>query len=64
MTHNDAAPAPTGPLADQLAELARGTQEVLTEADLIRKLKRGKPLVIRPDSIPRRPTCTSGTRCC
>src|SRR5512139_4229359 len=55
MTHNDAAPAISGPLAEQLAELARGTQEVLTEADLIRKLKRGRPLRIKAGFDPTAP---------
>src|SRR5689334_7729378 len=55
MTHNDEAPAVTGPLAEQLAELSRGTQEVLSEADLIRKLKRGKPLVIKAGFDPTAP---------
>src|SRR5512139_2625911 len=55
MTHNDAAPAISGPLAEQLAELARGTQEVLTEADLIRKLARGKPLVVKAGFDPTAP---------
>src|SRR5689334_3299026 len=55
MTHNDEAPAVTGPLAEQLAELSRGTQEVLTEADLIRKLKRGKPLIIKAGFDPTAP---------
>ena len=31
----------------QLAELARGTQEVLTHQDLVRKLARGKPLKVK-----------------
>lgn len=32
---------------EQLAELKRGTQDVLTESELTRKLKRGKPLHIK-----------------
>ena len=55
MTNNDAAPALSGPLAEQLAELARGTQEVLTEADLIRKLRRDKPLIIKAGFDPTAP---------
>jgi tyrosyl-tRNA synthetase len=55
MTNNDAAPVLSGPLAEQLAELARGTQEVLTEADLIRKLRRDKPLVIKAGFDPTAP---------
>ena len=40
MSTNEKAPALTGPQAAQLAELERGTQEVLTAADLVRKLDR------------------------
>jgi tyrosyl-tRNA synthetase len=40
---------------EQLAELKRGTQEVLTEPDLIRKLKRGKPLHIKAGFDPTAP---------
>ena len=43
------------PLAEQLAELRRGAQEILTEADLIRKLRRGKPLVIKAGFDPTAP---------
>ena len=38
-----------------LAELRRGTQEVLTEADLIRKLRRDRPLVIKAGFDPTAP---------
>ena len=48
-------PADSGPLAEQLAELSRGTQEVLTEADLVRKLPRGKPLTIKAGFDPTAP---------
>ena len=34
------------PAAEQLAELRRGTAEILLEEDLLRKLARGKPLVV------------------
>jgi hypothetical protein len=55
MTNNDAAPALSGPHAEQLAELARGTQEVLTEADLVRKLAKGRPLTIKAGFDPTAP---------
>ena len=59
MTNTDAAPAlsgsQAGPEAGQLAEISRGTQEVLTEADLIRKLRRGKPLIIKAGFDPTAP---------
>jgi tyrosyl-tRNA synthetase len=53
--------APTDPadlpaaLAKQLAELRRGAQEILTEADLVRKLKGGRPLVIKAGFDPTAP---------
>ena len=40
---------------EQLAELKRGTQEVLTERELITKLKRGKPLHIKAGFDPTAP---------
>ena len=44
-----------GELHTQIAELLRGTQEVLVESELVKKLKRGKPLRIKagfdPDGI-------------
>jgi tyrosyl-tRNA synthetase len=55
MTELSNAPALTGPLAAQLAEIARGTQEVLTEADLVRKLRRGQPLIIKAGFDPTAP---------
>lgn len=42
-------------LAPVLAELTRGTQEVLTETDLIRKLARGRPLVVKAGFDPTAP---------
>jgi tyrosyl-tRNA synthetase len=47
-------PAVTSP-AEQLPELKRGTQEVLLEADLIRKLARGKPLHVKAGFDPTAP---------
>ena len=49
---------------EQLAELKRGTQEMLTERELVEKLKRGKPLHIKQGSIPPPRICISGTPCC
>ena len=40
---------------EQLAELKRGTQEVLTESELTKKLKRGKPLHIKAGFDPTAP---------
>jgi tyrosyl-tRNA synthetase len=42
-------------LASQLAELHRGAHEVLTPADLIRKLRRGKPLHVKAGFDPTAP---------
>ena len=44
-----------GELAEQLAELRRGAQDVLTEADLIRKLRQGRPLLIKAGFDPTAP---------
>ena len=55
MTDQNPSPEPAGPHATQLAEIARGTQEVLTQADLVRKLSRGKPLVIKAGFDPTAP---------
>ncbi len=55
MTDKDSTPELSGPLAGQFAELARGTQEVLTEADLVRKLRREKPLIIKAGFDPTAP---------
>ena len=38
-----------------LAELRRGTQDVLTETDLVRKLARGRPLIIKAGFDPTAP---------
>jgi tyrosyl-tRNA synthetase len=42
-------------LAEQMAELARGTQDVLTPAELEKKLKRGTPLRIKAGFDPTAP---------
>jgi tyrosyl-tRNA synthetase len=42
-------------LQNQIAELLRGTQEVLVESELIRKLARGKPLRIKAGFDPTAP---------
>jgi tyrosyl-tRNA synthetase len=55
MTDQDSTPELSGPLAGQFAELARGTQEVLTEADLVRKLKRDRPLIVKAGFDPTAP---------
>jgi len=54
MTDRSDAPL-TGALAAQLAELRRGTQDVLTEADLVRKLRRGTPMVVKAGFDPTAP---------
>ena len=51
------------PAAEQLEELRRGATEVLTEADLVRKLERGRPLRIKAGFDPTAPTCTSAIPC-
>jgi tyrosyl-tRNA synthetase len=43
------------PAQDQLAELRRGTSEILLEADLEKKLKRGQPLRIKAGFDPTAP---------
>ncbi len=55
MTDKDSTPELSGPLAGQLAELERGTQEVLTAADLVRKLKRHRPLIVKAGFDPTAP---------
>jgi tyrosyl-tRNA synthetase len=55
MTDKDSTPELSGPLAGQFAELARGTQEVLTAADLVRKLQRDRPLIIKAGFDPTAP---------
>src|SRR5512134_1465907 len=42
-------------LQDQIAELMRGTQEVLVESELVKKLTRGKPLRIKAGFDPTAP---------
>jgi tyrosyl-tRNA synthetase len=44
-----------GELQNQIAELLRGTQEVLVEAELVKKLTRGKPLRIKAGFDPTAP---------
>ena len=44
-----------GELQDQVAELLRGTQEVLVESELVKKLSRGKPLRIKAGFDPTAP---------
>ena len=55
MTETPELPAIDGPMAEQLAELRRGAQEILTEADLVRKLARGRPLIIKAGFDPTAP---------
>ena len=54
MSPSPDAPALTGALAEQLAELRRGANEILTEADLIRKLRRGRPMIVKAGFDPDR----------
>jgi tyrosyl-tRNA synthetase len=44
-----------GEFQDQIAELLRGTQEVLVESELVKKLSRGKPLRIKAGFDPTAP---------
>jgi tyrosyl-tRNA synthetase len=55
MTSKEKPPALSGALADQLAELHRGAQEILTEADLVRKLALGRPLIVKAGFDPTAP---------
>ncbi len=55
MNANTEIPELPAQLADQLAELRRGAQEILTEADLVKKLRRGKPLTIKAGFDPTAP---------
>jgi tyrosyl-tRNA synthetase len=48
-------PALTGELAQQLTELKRGAQDILTEADLHKKLARGRPMVVKAGFDPTAP---------
>jgi tyrosyl-tRNA synthetase len=49
------APALTGALVEQLTELKRGAQDILTEADLCKKLARGRPMVVKAGFDPTAP---------
>jgi tyrosyl-tRNA synthetase len=55
MTDQNSTPEVSGPAAAQLAEITRGTHEVLTRPDLIRKLSRGRPLVVKAGFDPTAP---------
>jgi tyrosyl-tRNA synthetase len=44
-----------GDMQDQIAELLRGTQEVLVESELVKKLSRGQPLRIKAGFDPTAP---------
>lgn len=55
MTDQESPPELTGPLASQYAEIARGTEDILTQADLVRKLRRDKPLIIKAGFDPTAP---------
>jgi tyrosyl-tRNA synthetase len=55
MTDPSAPAEPSAPTDPQFAEFARGTQEILTQADLARKLARGKPLLIKAGFDPTAP---------
>src|SRR6202451_443098 len=44
-----------GQIAEQMAELTRGTQEVLRPADLQKKLERGRPLRVKAGFDPTAP---------
>lgn len=55
MSPSPDAPALTGALAKQLAELRRGANEILTEADLVRKLRRGQPMIVKAGFDPTAP---------
>ncbi len=52
MTH---APKPAADVATQLAEIARGAQDLLIEAELAKKLARGKPLRVKAGFDPTAP---------
>jgi tyrosyl-tRNA synthetase len=55
MNNESPSSARAAQLAPVLAELRRGTQDVLTEADLIRKLSHGRPLIIKAGFDPTAP---------
>jgi tyrosyl-tRNA synthetase len=44
-------------IQDQIAELMRGTHEVLVESELVKKLSRGTPLRIKAGFDPTAPIC-------
>ncbi|SPX43105.1 tyrosyl-tRNA synthetase [Haemophilus influenzae] len=47
-----------------LAELKRGTDEILSEADLIEKLKENRPLKVKLGADPNRTRYSFRTYCC
>ena len=53
---------------DQLTYLKKGLADLIREEDLRERLiqagKTGRPLRVKAGFDPRRPTCTSATRCC
>jgi len=55
MTDSKTPPESPGKHAAQLAEITRGTQDVLTTADLIKKLDKGKPLTVKAGFDPTAP---------
>jgi tyrosyl-tRNA synthetase len=55
MNNESPSSARAAELAPVLAELRRGTQDVLTEADLVRKLSHGRPLIIKAGFDPTAP---------
>jgi tyrosyl-tRNA synthetase len=55
MTDPSPTPEFAGHTHPQFAELARGTQEILTQADLLRKLARGRPLIVKAGFDPTAP---------
>ncbi len=55
MSETNPPPELSGKHAAQLAEIARGTQEVLTTADLVRKLGQDRPLTIKAGFDPTAP---------
>jgi tyrosyl-tRNA synthetase len=55
MTDPSPPPEFTGQYAQELAEIVRGTQDVLTQADLVRKLSRRKPLIVKAGFDPTAP---------
>ena len=43
------------PVADQLAEIRRGAEEILVEAELLERLKEGRPLRVKAGFDPTAP---------